>query len=162
MDTLRRRIVLAAPVAGLSALAAAGNAAFIDAAPEIDAVLDRFFAAYTRMDVDALTALLSPDIEFEDPTFRLRLRGRDAMRTMMLDTAARYSAVAVTPHTRVVCGDRAATEQTIAAMVRTDESPARRVAVRGASFFEFSAGRIRRWTDYYDARTFTEQMRAWG
>lgn len=158
MDTLRRRIVLAAPVAGLSAYAAAGNAAFIDAAPDIDALLDRFFAAYTAMDVDGLTALLAPDVLFEDPTFRLRREGRDAVRRMLLETRERYSAVAIAPHNRVVMDERAATEQTVAATVRTKEGPERRVSVRGASFFVFSGGLIRRWTDYFDAQGFSQQI----
>lgn len=158
MDTRRRRIVLAAPVAGLSAYVASGNAALIDAAPEIDAILDSFFAAYTAMDVDGLTALLDADVLFEDPTFRLRREGRDAVRRMMLETRERYSAVAITPHNRIVLADRAATEQTVAATVRVKEGPERRVSVRGASFFVFSGGLIRRWTDYFDAQGFSQQI----
>jgi ketosteroid isomerase-like protein len=148
MDTLRRRIVLAAPVAAF---------AFIDTTSEIDAILDRVFAAFGAMDADALTSLLAPDVIFEDPTFHVRREGRAAVRAMLLDIGARYAAIVVTPHNRVVAGDRAATEQTVSVTVRTAGGPDSRVAVRGASFFEFSASQIRRWTDYYDARPFTEQ-----
>ncbi len=153
MDILRRRLVLAAPAVPVAAFA------FVGAAPEIDDLLDRFFAAYAAMDVDGLAALLAPDVLFEDPTFRLRREGRDAVRRMMLDTRARYSAVSVTCHNRVVAGDRAATEQTVTATVRATDGPDRRVAVRGASFFAVSGGLIHRWTDYVDYQTFSEQTR---
>lgn len=148
MDTLRRRLVLAAPVAAF---------AFLDAASETEAVVDRFFAAYQSMDVDAIAALLAPGVVFEDPTFRLRAEGREAVRKMAADIAARYAEVAITTHSRVIAGDRAATEQTVAAAVRTDAGT-RRISVRGASFFEVSGNVIRRWTDYYDVDAFRSQM----
>jgi steroid delta-isomerase-like uncharacterized protein len=141
-------IVLAAPVAAF---------AVIDTTSEIDAILDRVFAAFGAMDADALTSLLAPDVIFEDPTFHVRREGRAAVRAMLLDIGARYAAIVVTPHNRVVAADRAATEQTVSVTIRTAGGPDTRVAVRGASFFEFSASQIRRWTDYYDARPFTEQ-----
>ena len=148
MDTLRRRLVLAAPVAAF---------AFLDAASETEVVVDRFFAAYQAMDVDAIAALLAPGVVFEDPTFGLRAEGREAVRKMAADIAARYTNVSITTHGRVIAGDRAATEQTVAAAVRTAAGD-RRISVRGASFFEVSGNVIRRWTDYYDVDAFRSQM----
>jgi steroid delta-isomerase-like uncharacterized protein len=149
MDLLRRRLVLAAPVAAF---------AFVDAASDVEDVLDQFFRAYAALDVDRLVALLAPDVVFEDPTFRLRAEGRDAMRTMAADTAARFSAVSFTTHSRVIDGNRAAAELTIAGTLRTAGGP-RRIEVRGASFFVVSGNLIQRWTDYYDVDTFRAQTK---
>jgi steroid delta-isomerase-like uncharacterized protein len=121
-------------------------------------VVEQFFDAYRELDVDGIVDLLSVDIIFEDPTFRLREVGRDGIRRMATEVRATYSGVAIDVHSMLVSGDAVAAEVTMSWVVARPDGT-RHIKVRGASFFRVRAGRIFRWTDYYDARTFTEQMR---
>src|SRR4029453_2172810 len=44
------------------------------------AMVEQFFDAYRTVDVDRLVSLFADDALFEDPTFRQRHQGRDAIR----------------------------------------------------------------------------------
>ena len=122
-------------------------------------VVDRFFAAYRAQDVDALTTVLATDVSFEDPTFRLKAEGVEAIRKMGLELRRTYKDLRVDVHSMTVDGESVATEQTISATMLRRDGQSRQISVRGASFFRVRNGRIYRWTDYFDYQTFSEQTR---
>jgi steroid delta-isomerase-like uncharacterized protein len=123
-------------------------------------VVEQFYTAYRARDVEAFVALLSPDVVFEDPTFRLRGAGRESMRKMATALRAGYSDVSVDVHSMTVDGDAVAAEVTVAAVMTRPDGTKRNIKVRGASFFRVRDGLIQKWTDYFDFQTFSEQTRA--
>jgi steroid delta-isomerase-like uncharacterized protein len=132
------------------------------AADDPRTVIEQFFSAYRAVDVERLVSLFAADIEFEDPTFRLREVGREAMRTMATNMRGAYSDVTIDVHSMLVDGDAVAAEVTIAAVMTRADGAKRPIKVRGASFFRVRNGQIRKWTDYFDFRTFSEQTRTGG
>ena len=120
------------------------------------AVVRQFFDAYQRLDVGGMTAVMAPEMVFEDPTFRLRANGRDEWRKQA--EANRLVITSITPeiHSMVPSGDTVAVEYTLSGGIKVKDA-VRQFKVRCASFFRVPAGLITRWTDYCDYRTFTEQ-----
>jgi ketosteroid isomerase-like protein len=95
-------------------------------------VVEQFFDAYRKLDVDGIVDLLSVDIIFEDPTFRLREVGRDGIRRMATEVRATYSGVAIDVHSMLVSGDAVAAEVTMSWVVARWHAPyqgARRVVL---------------------------------
>ena len=127
-------------------------------APDPAGVVNDFFDAYRARDVDRMLRLMTPDVAFEDPTFRLRAHGHEEVRKMGESLRTSYSEVAIEVHTIVVSGDDVATEQTISGVLERKDGSTRRIRVRGASFFRMRGGRIAKWTDYFDFRTYSEQL----
>jgi steroid delta-isomerase-like uncharacterized protein len=123
------------------------------------AVVDRLYTAYRSGDVEALVNLLSADIVFEDPTFRLKQVGREGMRQMTASMRATYSDITVDVHSLIVQGDTVAAEVTMGGVITRADGATRRISVRGASFFHVRDGQIVSWTDYFDFQTFNEQTR---
>jgi steroid delta-isomerase-like uncharacterized protein len=121
-------------------------------------VIEEFFSAYRTQDVERFVAVLAPDVVFEDPTFRLRHEGVEAMRKVALDLRKTYRNVRVDVHSLTVEGDAVAAEVTIAGTLTRPDGTDRNLKVRGASFFRVRAGKIYKWTDYYDFRTYSEQV----
>ena len=121
-------------------------------------VVKRFFAAYQRLDVDGMTAVMAPGMVFDDPTFRLHANSRDEWRKQA--EANRLVIASITPeiHTMLPAGDSVAVEYTLSGGMKTKDG-VRTFKVRCASFFRVPSGLITRWTDYCDYRTFTEQTR---
>ena len=120
-------------------------------------VVRRFFEAYRALDADRLVSLMAPAIQFEDPTMRLRANGQAEMRKMANGVKAAYKDMAIEVHSMVASGDDVAAEVTISGTLTRPDGSARKIRVRGASFFRVRNGLIEKWTDYFDARTFTEQ-----
>ena len=120
-------------------------------------VVRRFFDAYRALDADRLVSLMAPAIQFEDPTMRLSATGQAEMRKMADGVKAAYKDIAIEVHSMVASGDDVATEVTISGTLSRPDGTTRKIRVRGASFFRVRNGLIEKWTDYFDARTFTEQ-----
>ena len=122
------------------------------------AVVRQFFAAYERLDVGGMIAVMAPDMVFDDPTFRLHANSRDEWRKQA--EANRLVITHITPdiHSTVQSGDAVAVEYTLTGGIKAKDG-VRQFKVRCASFFRVQASLITRWTDYCDYRTFTEQTR---
>lgn len=121
-------------------------------------VVDALFAAYTSLDFDALEPLITEDIEFDDPTFHLRARGKAEMMEIARGLA-NYSDVRIDRTNVIVAAPWVVTQQSIAANTRNRAGEQRRIDVRGCSVFRVRDGQIAVWNDYYDILTFQEQMR---
>jgi steroid delta-isomerase-like uncharacterized protein len=123
------------------------------------AMVEQFFDAYRTVDVDRLVSLFADDALFEDPTFRQRHQGRDAIRKTAMDMRATFRDVAIDVHSMVIDGDTVATEETVSGVVAHNDGNRRTIKVRSASFFRIRNGQIEKLTQYSDVQTFNEQMR---
>ncbi len=141
----------------LVAATAVTHSADTRAAQDPGNVVRRFFDAYRALDADRLVSLMAPAIQFEDPTMRLKATGQAEMRKMADGVKAAYKDIAIEVHSMVASGDDVATEVTISGTLTRPDGATRKIRVRGASFFRVRNGLIEKWTDYFDARTFTEQ-----
>jgi ketosteroid isomerase-like protein len=126
--------------------------------PTPSTVVKQFFDAYQRLDVAGMTAVMAPDMVFDDPTFRLHANSRDEWRKQA--EANRLVIASITPdiHQMVPADDTVAVEYTLSGGIKAKDG-VRQFKVRCASFFRVPAGLITRWTDYCDYRTFEEQTR---
>jgi steroid delta-isomerase-like uncharacterized protein len=125
--------------------------------PEV--VVKRFFDAYQRLDVDGMTAVMAPDMVFDDPTFRLHADSRDEWRKQAEGNRLAITHIEADIHSTVRSGDTVAVELTLSGGIKQKDGSVRNFKVRGASFFRVRNGLITRWTDYMDFRTFSEQTR---
>ena len=121
-------------------------------------VVKQFFDAYQRLDIDGMTALMAPDMVFDDPTFRLHANGRADWRRQMEPNRQVIASIKADIHSMLPSGDRVAVEYTLTGGMKAKDG-VRPFKVRCASFFRISASLITHWTDYCDYRTFTEQTR---
>ena len=121
-------------------------------------VVKQFFDAYQRLDIDGMTALMAPDMVFDDPTFRLHANGRADWRKQMEPNRQVIASITPDIHSMVEAGEAVAVEYTLSGAMKAKDG-LRPFKVRCASFFRVSAALITRWTDYCDYRTFTEQTR---
>lgn len=128
------------------------------AQPAPTAVVKQFFDAYQRLDVAGMTAVMSPDLVFDDPTFRLHAKNRDEWRKQAEASRLVVTKITADIHSTVQSGDAVAVEYTLSGGIKTKDG-IRDFKVRCASFFRVPASLITRWTDYCDYRTFTEQTR---
>jgi steroid delta-isomerase-like uncharacterized protein len=133
-------------------------AAWLQATPAPTQVVRQFFDAYQRLDIDGMTALMAPDMVFDDPTFRLHATSRADWRKQMEPNRAAIAAITPDIHAMVPAGDTVAVEYTLSGGIKAKDG-VRNFKVRCASFFRITDALIRRWTDYCDYRTFTEQTR---
>ena len=124
-----------------------------------EAVVKRFFDAYQRLDVDGMTAVMAPDMVFDDPTFRLHADSRDEWRKQAEGNRLVITHITADIHSTVRSGDTVAVELTLSGGIKQKDGTVRNFKVRGASFFRVRNGLITRWTDYMDFRTFSEQTR---
>jgi len=122
-------------------------------------VVKQFFDAYQRLDVDGMTAVMAPDIVFDDPTFRLHANGRADWRRQMEPNRQVITSIKADIHSTVEAGDSVAVEVTLSGGIKQKDGTVRNFKVRGASFFRVRNGLITHWTDYFDFRTFSEQTR---
>lgn len=131
-------------------------------APQLATPLDvvtRFFDAYRRLDVDGMTAVMAPDMVFDDPTFRLHANSRAEWRKQAEASRQSITQISADLHSTVQAGNTIAVELTLSGGIKGTDGRVRPFKVRGASFFRVSSGLITHWTDYFDFRTFSEQTR---
>lgn len=121
-------------------------------------VVRQFFDAYQRLDVAGMTAVMAPDMVFDDPTFRLHANSRDEWRKQAEANRLVITRISADIRSTVQSGDAVAVEYTLSGGIRAKDG-VRDFTVRCASFFRVAGGLIARWTDYCDYRTFAEQTR---
>lgn len=122
------------------------------------AVVKQFFDAYQRLDVPGMTAVMAPDMVFDDPTFRLHANNRDEWRKQAEANRLVITQITADIHSTVQAGDAVAVEYTLSGGIKAKDG-IRPFKVRCGSFFRVQKSLITRWTDYCDYRTFSEQTR---
>lgn len=120
------------------------------------AVVKRFYDAYQRLDVEGMTAVMAPDMVFDDPTFRLKANSRAEWRKQAEANLPVIARIGAEIHSTVQSGDTVAVEVTLSGGIKAKDR-VRDFKVRCASFFSVHNSLITRWADYCDYRTFTEQ-----
>jgi ketosteroid isomerase-like protein len=110
-------------------------------------VVEGYFAAWTRNDVDAAYALLADDLEFIGPS--AHFQSAAAFRPGLVGFAAMTKSARVTD--LLVDGDRAA-------MLYDCELPAPVGVLRIASFFRVENGKIRTYETQFDATEFRKLL----
>ncbi len=156
---LSRRFALAAPLT-LLALAGSPPAAASTqtrAARRAVAVVDAFFEAYRTQDLARFETLIADDIEFDDPTFHLRARGKAEMMEIARALAS-YRNISFDRSNLIAAPPWIITQQRIRAQFTRADNSVRDIDVQGCSLFRVRDGRIAVWFDYYDILTFRAQM----
>jgi steroid delta-isomerase-like uncharacterized protein len=126
---------------------------------ELDAIVRAWLDAYKNISQpEKMLGLLAEDIFFEDPTFRLRHTNRESMRKMIEEAAAGFTSVEIDPGLILVDSPWASLQPTLSGAIKQQSGPPRQIKVRGATFLMIENGKIKRWTDYYDFRTYREQL----
>lgn len=133
---------------------------------EVARVADEYVAAYEALDVARMGRLLADDVQFEDPTFRLKETSRAGMMKMVEGAAAGFDEVSLEVHERIIRAPHAVLQVTFVGR-RKSKTPEQReepIRVRGTTILRVEGGLIRQWTDYFDFRTFAEatKMRVCG
>jgi steroid delta-isomerase-like uncharacterized protein len=158
--------VLALVLTAGAPLATAAQEASPAASPAaLPPLLEEWLAAFNAGDTDQLLALFTDDGLWEEPAIGLAARGQDEIRAHLepLFTAVPDLNYAVT--SSVVAGDGAVVEWVVTGTYRADfpELPpaaGQPFSFRGASVFEMEDGKIRRYTEYWDAYAFLVQLGA--
>src|SRR5688572_14303793 len=81
-------------------------------------VVKRFFDAYQRLDVDGMTAVMAPDMVFDDPTFRLHANSRDEWRKQAEGNRLVITHIGADIHSTVQSGDTIAVELTLSGGIK--------------------------------------------
>ncbi|WP_433801629.1 limonene-1,2-epoxide hydrolase family protein [Actinomycetospora sp. CA-084318] len=107
-------------------------------------VVETFLAALARLDVDAVEALLAPDVVYQNVSLP-PARGRDATMRVLGSMARPLTGFEIHTHRLAANGSTVLTE-------RTDVAIAGRVRIAFwvCGTFEVRDGRITLWRDYFD------------
>src|SRR5918993_1489405 len=127
--------------------------------------LAEWAAAYSSGDADRLLALYTDDALWEEVAIGLAAHGHDEIRAHLdrLYTAVPDFTVDVT--NGFVAGDQAVVEWEISGTYSSDfpglpPATGQHFSIRGASVFELADGKIRHYTEYWDAYGFLVQLGA--
>ena len=127
--------------------------------------LAEWAAAYSSGDADRLLALYTDDALWEEVAIGLAAHGHDEIRAHLdrLYTAVPDFTVDVT--NGFVAGNQAVVEWEISGTYSSDfpglpPAAGQHFSIRGASVFELADGKIRRYTEYWDAYQFLVQLGA--
>jgi steroid delta-isomerase-like uncharacterized protein len=151
-------------------IAGPGSVAAQEASPAaspaaLPPLLDEWVVAFNAGDPERLLALYAEDALWEEVAIGLAARGPDQIRAHLdrLFTAAPDIRYEVT--SGFVTDDRAVLEWVVTGTYRADfpglpPAAGQPFSFRGASLFELADGKIRRYTEYWDAYTFLVQLGA--
>jgi steroid delta-isomerase-like uncharacterized protein len=147
-----------------------GSVAAQEASPAASPValsplLDEWLAAFNAGDPERLLALYTDDAVWEEVAIGLEARGPDQIRAHLerLFTAAPDIRYEVT--SGIVADDRAVLEWVVTGTYSADfpglpPATGQPFSFRGASVFALADGKIRHYTEYWDAYTFLVQLGA--
>ena len=157
----RRDFVLRGMTAvGFAAWPASGSSQGYSSREDLETVVKEWVDAYNNVSKpEKMLGLLAENIFFEDPTFRLRHVSRESMRKMIEQASTIFETVHVDPGLIILDPPWAALQPTISGQIKQKSSPARSIRVRGATFLRIENRKISQWVDYYDFRTYNEQLR---
>jgi steroid delta-isomerase-like uncharacterized protein len=133
---------------------------------EVERMLDEWAIAWSSSannDPERVLALFADDCLFEDATFGVVVRGKEALRRYVTGAFAAVPDFTYGVLRRFAAGPWAAIEWTMSG-THTGDWPGmpatgrRFSSVRGTSILELEAGKIRRESDYWDAATVMKQV----
>jgi steroid delta-isomerase len=122
---------------------------------EVRRAVERYYAAVSARDIDAVVAMFAPDAVMRDPVGTPPATDAAARRQRYDGIALAFEAFAITPDRIVVTGDEAAAGWAAAGKARTG----RAVTFDGISTFVFDAdGRISAMSAYWDVSAIITAM----
>ena len=158
-ESIPRRSVLLSGAYALT-FATGAQAAGSSEAERVGRVAEEYVRAYRAMDPQRMSRILAEDVQFEDPTFRLKHSSRAAVIKMMREAAAGFEDVGLDVSRRIIQPPHAVLEVAFRGRRRASSqgevnAPIR---VRGVTILRIEGDLIRQWTDYFDFRTFAEAL----
>jgi steroid delta-isomerase-like uncharacterized protein len=167
---MRRIIPVVSVLAIAAALAASTPIAAQEASPAaspaaLPPLLAEWLAAFNAGDADRLLALAADDALWEEPAIGLSARGQDQIRAHLEALFAAAPDIAYEVTDAVVTDDGAVLEWVVTGAYVADfpglpPATGQPFSFRGASVFELADGRVRRYTEYWDAFGFLVQLGA--
>jgi steroid delta-isomerase-like uncharacterized protein len=167
---MRQLMALVAILAVSNALLLGAGVSAQEASPAaspaaLPPLLAEWAAAYNSGNPDQVLALFTDDAVWEEVAIGLVARGPDEIQAHLARVFTASPDITFTVTSGFVAGDRAAVEWTVSGTYTADFPglpPARGqpFAFRGASLFTLADGKIRHYTEYWDAYTFLVQLGA--
>ena len=158
-------LALATVLVASTAIVAAQQASPAASPAALPPPLAEWATAYSSGDADRLLALYTDDALWEEVAIGLAAHGQDEIRAHLdrLYTAVPDFTVDVT--NGFVAGDQAVVEWVISGTYSADfpglpPAAGQHFSLRGDSVFELTDGKIRRYTEYWDAYAFLVQLGA--
>jgi steroid delta-isomerase-like uncharacterized protein len=136
------------------------------ATADVEQLLDEWAVAWSsneNTNPERVLALFADDCVFEDVTFGVVVRGKEALRSFVSGAFAAVPDFKYGVTSRFAARQWAAVEWAMSGTHAGDlpgipATGKRFSSVRGASILELEAGKIRRESDYWDAATFMKQV----
>lgn len=130
-------------------------------ASEVNRAVDEYVSAYRGADWRRMSRILAEDVAFEDPTFRLKQFDNAGVVKMMQESEGGFSDISLEVSRKIVEPPFAVLEVAFTGRPRSKENepPRDPIRARGITVLGIENGAIKKWTDYFDFRTFAEQMR---
>ena len=127
---------------------------------EVNRIADEYVAAYRGADWRRMSTILAEDVAFEDPTFRLKQSNKAGVVKMMQESEGGFSDISLEVNRRIVAPPYAVLEVAFTGRPRSKENEPPRdfVRARGVTILGVENGLIKTWSDYFDFRSFAEQM----
>jgi steroid delta-isomerase-like uncharacterized protein len=129
---------------------------------DMERVLEEWATAWSSHDTKKLLTLFTDDCVYEDVTFSMVNRGREALRAFADGTFAVVPDFTVELTSRFAAETWGVLEWVISGTHHGNfpgmPATGKRFSVRGATIFELQGGKIRRCSDYWDAATFMKQV----
>jgi len=159
-------VLVLAAVLGTSTVIVAAQEASPDASPAaLPPLLEEWVAAFNSGDTDRLLALHTDDALWEEVAIGLAARGPEQIRAHLEALFTAVPDITYDITNVIVAGDQVTLEW-VATGTYTYDFPGlppatgQHFSFRGASVFELADGKIRRYTEYWDAFGFLVQLGA--
>src|SRR5829696_3681088 len=158
-------LVLAAVLVASTGIVAAQEASPGASPAALPSPLAEWAAAYSSADADRLLALYTDDALWEEVAIGLAASGHDEIRAHLDRLFTAVPDITFDVSSGFVAGDRALVEWTVSGIYSTDfpglpPAAGQPFSFRGASVFELADGKIRHYTEYWDAYAFLVQLGA--
>jgi steroid delta-isomerase-like uncharacterized protein len=125
-------------------------------------IFDDWAKAWSSGDPEKVLALFTENCFFEDVTFGVVIKDKEALRDFAKGAFAAVPDLRFELTSWSATDHNAAIEWTMSGTHKGDfpglPATGKRFSVRGSSIFELTAGKIRRESDYWDAATFMKQV----
>ena len=146
------------------ALIGGGSAARSADTQALERALDQWAVSWSSGDVDKLLPLFTDDVRYEDVTFGAVNQGKNALRDFAATTFGAFADLKFELKSRLVAADgRSGAMEWTWRGRQTKELPGlpatnKTFEVRGATFVDFTDGKISRNSDYWDLATYMKQV----
>lgn len=154
-------------IAGLAAhpVIAAQEASPVASPVTLPPLLTQWLAAFNAGDPERLLALSSDDARWEEVAIGLDAQGPDQIRAHLERLFTAVPDIAYAPTGGFVAGDHAVLEWVVTGTYTADfpglpPAAGQPFTFRGVSVFALADGKIRRYTEYWDAYAFLVQLGA--